>query len=125
MLVQTENSQQIAERIRAGDISAYNALLESHWSALVRYAMGLTRSWDDAQDLAQEAFARVCERRYGLNAAGSLRGYLYQIARNLAISEKRQRARHDRLNRQHSMLRAAPSTPARELETEELREVLD
>ena len=43
--------REAAERIRAGDSSAYDAFLTSHWPALVRYVFTFVRNGDDAKDI--------------------------------------------------------------------------
>ena len=114
-----------AERIRAGDTSAYDAFLKDQWPSLVRYLFTFVHNTDDAKDIAQEAFARLWEQRSGIKPDSSIRAYLYQIARNQAINELRTRERHHRLNVQHAEEHAPVRTPARELETEELRQVVE
>jgi RNA polymerase sigma-70 factor (ECF subfamily) len=51
--------------------------------------MGLLKSREAAEDVAQDAFCRLWERRAQLRSDGSLRGFLYHVARNMAISAHR------------------------------------
>jgi RNA polymerase sigma-70 factor (ECF subfamily) len=76
-------------RLAGDDVDALDATLARFWSPLVRYLIGLLHSREAAEDIAQETFFRLWERRAGLRLDGSLRGFLYQVARNLAISEQR------------------------------------
>jgi RNA polymerase sigma factor (sigma-70 family) len=78
-----------AERLRAGDAEAFNGFIEEHWTTLVYYLQHRVRVLEHAQDLAQESFARLWERRETIDPSKSVVAYLYQIARNLVVDELR------------------------------------
>ncbi len=77
------------DRLIQGDVATLDATLARFWSPLLRYLIGLLDSREAAEDIAQETFFRLWQRRATLNAEGSLRGFIYSVARNLAISELR------------------------------------
>lgn len=79
----------LIQRVRAGDASALDELLADHWTDLVAYATRILDSPDAAEDVAQETFIRVWERRQRIHPTGSLRPFLYRIARNLALNRSR------------------------------------
>ena len=81
------------ERMQAGDASALDSLLEQYWIPLVTYAVRLLGSWDVAEDVAQETFVRIWERREEWKLEGSVRALLYRITRNLALDERKRRDR--------------------------------
>ena len=76
-------------RLKAGEVAALDLVLARYWSPLVAYLVGVLHSRDAAEDVAQETFCRLWERRTQLRIDGSLRGFLYQVAHNLAVSEQR------------------------------------
>jgi RNA polymerase sigma factor (sigma-70 family) len=76
-------------RLMKDDVSALDQVLARYWAPIVLYLGGLLRSGDAAEDVAQETFCRLWERRGRLRDTGSLRGFLYQVAHNLAITEQR------------------------------------
>ena len=76
-------------RLAKDDVSALDQVLARYWAPIVIYLGGLLRSRDAAEDVAQETFCRLWERRGQLRATGSLRGFLYQVAHNLAVTEQR------------------------------------
>jgi RNA polymerase sigma-70 factor (ECF subfamily) len=115
----------LLEDIRSGDVTAFDRFLKSQWEPLVRYVTAHLGSVDDGKDIAQEAFLRLWEERAGLRHPGSLKGYLYRIARNLAINDVRRRQLHDRLNQERPVQSARPRTPAAELDQKELRCVVE
>jgi RNA polymerase sigma-70 factor (ECF subfamily) len=72
---------------------AFVALYTAHWSAVAGYCVGLTRSAHLGDDLAQEAFVRLYAR-WG-RPADPL-AYVYRIAHNLAVDNRKRVAREDR-----------------------------
>ncbi len=79
----------LLDQLSRGDVAALDAVLGRYWSPLVTYVTGFLQSAEAAEDVAQETFYRLWEHRAKLRSDGSLRGFIYQVARNLAISEKR------------------------------------
>lgn len=82
---------ELFRRLRADDESALEIVLREHWVPLVTYLSRSLTSPDAAEDVAQRTFLRFWDRRRRWSAEGSLRGLLFRIARNLAISEQRRR----------------------------------
>ncbi len=80
----THDAHHLMSRLAAGDEQAMADLLDRHWTPLVRYAFGLLQSWDRAEDVAQEAFARLWanRNRWSESSANAL---LHRIARNAAL----------------------------------------
>lgn len=60
--------------VSAGDTQALRQLLELYWQPLVDYAFSFAGHVDTAEDIVQEAFVRVWQRRIGVAAEGSVRG---------------------------------------------------
>lgn len=85
-------------RLALDDAQALGQLLERYWGPMVAFAMEKVRSQDAAEDLVQEAFVRVWERRRQLRPQASPRAYLYRVLRNLIIDEYRRRRLRDRFS---------------------------
>ncbi|MDE2973723.1 MAG: sigma-70 family RNA polymerase sigma factor [Gemmatimonadota bacterium] len=112
--------------IRGGSESALGQLMELCWPELVRYAARQLGEVEVARDIAQETFVQVWERRRAWKPRGSARAYLYRIARNLVIDEKRKRG----VRRRWAALQelsppGRPPTPAEELDAKMLAAVFD
>lgn len=107
--------------IRRGDASALDALIDRYWEPLVTYAARLLGDWESAQDLAQETFVRIWERREAWSAEGSVQALLYQIIRNLALDELKSVARRSQyIERYAGKSTRLPTTPVEEIERTQL-----
>jgi RNA polymerase sigma-70 factor (ECF subfamily) len=83
----------------AGQRAAYEALVRRHQARLRAYCARWCGSAVAGDDLAQECFVEVWERRSGYVAQGKFKSYLFQIAanrcKNQVRSEQRARAATD------------------------------
>jgi RNA polymerase sigma-70 factor, ECF subfamily len=71
--------------IRNSDVREFQLLFENYYSKLCDFVIGFVRSSDVAEDIVQDLFLKVWERRYGWYPNGSIRSYLFKCARNAAI----------------------------------------
>ncbi|MHB1961525.1 MAG: RNA polymerase sigma factor [Acidimicrobiales bacterium] len=83
-------------RARSGDRPALEALIRQHWPRLHRIVRAQVGDRSAADDLTQEAFARVLPRLGQLSGDASLGAYLDQVARNLVRDRWRRRRLDDR-----------------------------
>ncbi len=113
----------LLSRIRRADSGALGILLERHWAPVVRYVLGLLDSRDAAEDVAQETFVRLWERREAWALEGSVRALLFRVARNLSLDELRRRSAQQRTARAAHRTRLQ-LTPDETLESLELRSVI-
>jgi RNA polymerase sigma-70 factor (ECF subfamily) len=81
----------LAERVRAGDAAAFEALFRRHYDGLHAFAERYLRSPEAAEDVTVDVFARVWERRAEWKLRGSPRAYLYAAVRNEALAQLRRR----------------------------------
>jgi RNA polymerase sigma-70 factor (ECF subfamily) len=82
------------ERLIAGHDAALNELMERHATTVFRFLCGMVGNEEDANDLAQETFARVFRARATFHPSEKFSTWLYTIAANLARNHFRWRARH-------------------------------
>jgi RNA polymerase sigma-70 factor, ECF subfamily len=88
------------------ELQQFTAELYPHARLLQR----LARRWAgvDADDLVQETFARAIAARHRYQAGSNGRAWLCRILCNLAISERRRRARDERLRSRVIALQPEP-----------------
>jgi len=81
-------------RLAAGHDAALNDLMERHAAPVFRFLCRMLNNEDDANDLAQETFARVFRARASFRTSEKFTTWLYTIAANLARNHFRWRTRH-------------------------------
>jgi RNA polymerase sigma-70 factor (ECF subfamily) len=70
---------------QAGDHEAFERLVRQYDSSVLRLAMNLLRSEDDAYDVYQEAFLRVYRNLPSFRFDCSFHTWLYRIVNNLCV----------------------------------------
>lgn len=75
------NDTDLLHRIRQSDMKAFDLLYSKYWHPLFSFANKLLRSYDDAQDIVQNVFVSVWERRNTLTIQQSFESYLFQAVR--------------------------------------------
>jgi RNA polymerase sigma-70 factor, ECF subfamily len=111
----------LVARLALDDGQALAALMERYWRQMVSFALDKLRNQDAAEDLVQEAFVRVWERRRHLRPYASPRAYLYRVLRNLITDDFRRRRLRDRFSFLKSLTDPVDvPSPAATLEATEL-----
>lgn len=87
-----ESDGQLVIRLRNGDIAAFEAIVSRYRGALVALAASrLKGSFDDAEDVAQEAFVQAFFRLHQLREPEALFSWLRRLADRLALTKLRER----------------------------------
>ena len=76
---------------QAGDQDAFAQLVRVYDQSVLRLAMNLLRSPEDAQDVYQEAFLRVYKNLNNFSFDCSFHTWLYRIVTNLCLDQMRRR----------------------------------
>ena len=100
-----EESRLLA-RLRTGDQTALRDIIDTHGPSLLTLAAAVAESSELGDDVVQQVFIRLWDRRASLDVQGSLRQYLWRATRNQAISVRR----HEQL--QHRLANAGPAVPS-------------
>ena len=74
-----------------GDQDAFGQLVRAYDQSVLRLAMNLLRSPEDAQDVYQEAFLRVYRNLNSFRFDCSFHTWLYRIVTNLCLDQMRKR----------------------------------
>ena len=75
----------IVSQIRAGNVSAFEALYKRYWLPLAQFAFRYVRSAEEAEEVVQDVFFRVWRQRLEWNVVGSVENYLYLAVRNASL----------------------------------------
>jgi RNA polymerase sigma-70 factor (ECF subfamily) len=88
-LSESSDDPTIIERIRAGDVAAFEQLFRAHYNDLITFATHLLGVVDTAEDVVQTVLWDVWQHRERLDATRSIRGYLFASIRNRARNAAR------------------------------------
>lgn len=105
----------LIERCKRGDMGAFNDLVRKYEKQVYNFAYRLTGNYDDANDVAQDAFVRV------FNAIGTFRGdasfstWLFRITTNVFLDERKRAKAHPQTSLDEYMT-LDESTVARQVE---------
>lgn len=94
-----------------GDVVAFSALYREHAESVRRFLHLLSGDRELADDLASETFVRLWNARARLEIA-TVRGYLFTIARNLYLQQRRRSGRQLPLEGEHEDRRPGPDDRA-------------
>lgn len=86
-----------AAAIRAGDETAFRQLFDLLYGPLLGFARSIVRDEAVAEDVVQEAFVRLWDRRERLDEEIPLRAWLFRTVRNLALNFRRDTTTRERL----------------------------
>jgi RNA polymerase sigma-70 factor (ECF subfamily) len=92
---ETYTDAEVMLRVKAGDQSAFDYLVQKYRRPLVSFMYRMARNSAAAEDLAQEVFLRVYRSRQTYEASAKFTTWLYRIATNLAVNHARD-TRHER-----------------------------
>ncbi len=77
---------ELARRIRHGDQQAFRLFFERYHAFLLRYLERMGLPVEVAEDVVQQAFLMIWERRAQIDPTRSLRAFLFRIGHNRALN---------------------------------------
>lgn len=92
-MLKSATEEQIVESARGGDAAAFGKLYERYYATMVWLAYAILLDRDQAEDAAQQAFVKACEKLPGLRRVDRFGPWLSQICRNEAHQLLRDRRR--------------------------------
>lgn len=118
----------LVERVRRGDIRAYEELVRRYQDVAFRLAYTILGSTDEAEDATQEGFVRAYQALDRFRPGAPVRPWLLTIVANVARTRRATAARRPTLTLQaaatHSSDDSARSPEAVALNAEQRRELL-
>lgn len=80
---------QLLEALRGGSHGAYQEIYLRHWGPVRDYLATLLRSEHDADEIAQNVFMALWEKRGQIDPGRNILGYIYKMAHNNALKHIR------------------------------------
>lgn len=73
------------EQINKLDTTAFRLLYKSYYKALVCYALQMVEDSESAEDIVQELFSTIWEKKMSFQSLVSFKAYLYNSVRNASL----------------------------------------
>lgn len=126
MRANTNIEQQLIKNLIKGDVNAFESLYLKYGRKLYVFVLEYLNSKDDAEEIVQEVFIKIWDRRSQLKEHESIKGYLFTIAYN-AIKKFFQKKRREEQQNQlfaHNVLNDLDNAPS-DLEYSKLIQQID
>lgn len=88
--MQPQTDAELILKIRAGDIRSFERVFYLYAENLVRYATTIVKNSDDAEDIVQQLFVAIWDKKGIPNVTGSLKSYLYRSVYNSSLNKLKQ-----------------------------------
>jgi RNA polymerase sigma-70 factor (ECF subfamily) len=95
-----ENEKTLACRLVVGDMAAFNEIYHLYFHPVYNNAVKITRDHAVAEDILQEVFITLWEKRATIDPERSLAGWLFVLCYNRSINILRRRLRESLLYKQ-------------------------
>ena len=81
------NDQEYWQLISKGDKIAFEKAFRAFYAALCNYALSLVKDKDEAEEVVQNVFFNIWNKRTALQVSGSLKAYLYRSVHNECLNK--------------------------------------
>ena len=98
------NDQELVIRLKTGDLTALAALDERYRVRIIRLIAQLAQSYEEAEDIYQEAIFKVASHIQSFDHRRSFHNWLHRIAKNQCIDEYRRDSRRTQVSEDDELL---------------------
>lgn len=116
----------LAKLVQNGHEESFRVIADRWYPAIYRFAYGYFGNRDDASDIAQKTMIKVHQNIQSLNEVESFKSWIYRIANNLCLDEKKRagRRKSEPLTVLTESNHKSSTTPAGNLESKELNNII-
>ncbi len=116
-----EHENELLQGLVEGDSLAFRQIYEDYQGRIFLFAYRLTKSKAAAEEIVQEVFVKLWERREKLNVEKNFSAYILTITKNLVLDGLRRAALDKKAQRQiYAHMQALRSSPAEQMVQKEL-----
>lgn len=95
----SNSNAELIERLQQNDVGAFNALYWEYHEVVYRNILKFTKDPVTAEDILQDVFIKLWEKRSTIKAEQSVAGWLFVISFNLSVNHTRKRLREQVLQK--------------------------
>lgn len=86
-----ETEESLIEKVRSGNDAAFGQVFFTYYQPLSAYARTILKDSDEAEDMVQQVFINIWEKRQALVVHSSLKSLLYRSVHNACLNRIKQR----------------------------------
>lgn len=84
------SDKEIVAAINTGDENVFEQVFRLHYQRLCNYAAGIVADTDEAEEVVQQIFLNLWEKRMNVEITLSLKSYLYRAVHNACLNKLKQ-----------------------------------
>ncbi len=78
--------RKVIESLKAGDHMSFNRIYVRYHGQIMRFVNSLIKSFNDAEEITQQIFIAIWEKKEQIDPDKNFNGYMYRMARNSVIN---------------------------------------
>ncbi len=86
-----KTERELVEELKEGLASAFDKLYEAYSHKLYIFALSILKSRDDAEEVVQNTYFKIWERRKSIDSSHSFKSFLFTVAYNVTVDLLRER----------------------------------
>jgi len=94
-VTKAEEFNQLA--LSKGDLKAYEMFFKTHYNHLCNYANTFLKDRDEAEEVVQNSFATLWEKRQTIQISGSVKSYMFSMVQNNSLNV----LKHEKVKQKH------------------------
>ena len=111
------SDQEILQKLKRGNKDIFESLFRTYHQPLSVYAASIISSQEDGEEIVQDLFFHLWEKRSQLNISSSLKSYLYRAVRNRCLNfikhqKVKEKYRQDALQNYSEMISISEEEPS-------------
>jgi RNA polymerase sigma factor (sigma-70 family) len=87
----TSDESLVLLKVASGNEFVYTRLVEKYWQKVLQHALSFVKSYPVAEELTQDIFIQIWQKKEKLSEVKSFDNYLFIISRNLIITHIRKK----------------------------------
>lgn len=89
--IHLDNEPELVARLSRGDLAAFRIIHDHYWNGIFKTSLSYLKSTEWAQDIVQDVFLKVWEKRASFAEVHQFPAYLHKMVRNELISALRKK----------------------------------
>ncbi|GGB12143.1 RNA polymerase sigma factor [Puia dinghuensis] len=90
-----DNDPILLEQVAAGDQAAFRQIYAHFFKRLYQFAFAMIKTRESAEEIVEDVFVRIWQRREEISSIRNLRVYLYTATKNAALNYLSRKARQN------------------------------